>query len=401
MTAVFRPEDPINKVLNHEVTEFTPVTVVYEGLGPLEIYRTEQRYLRWRNILEQAGTDALEVDYQTYYELELGIETDILDGPYPPPAWLWFPTLASPAGCAIKKRGGELFWRDAKGKETRIPPRHAPHENTADSKDAYATIWEQKGRDVKELLEAAAQKKKTSAQFPSADEVTARVNEKSFDLAKALQRRYPNLAFYKFACSPYDSLTLSFKQLMEALIDYPELVHRILENNLPQPGEALPYLAARRLGVGIVFLEECLASADIISPRMYKEFSFPYTKKALQYFNDLGFKTVLYFSGNPMPLLSYLKELPFTAVSFEEDRKNYGIDLGEIRRVLGPDRVLLGNVNASFLEKASEQEILDEVKHQINLAGRHGNFILSTGSPVTPGTSLERLRFFLQSTRRL
>jgi uroporphyrinogen-III decarboxylase len=110
---------------------------------------------------------------------------------------------------------------------------------------------------------------------------------------------------------------------------------------------------------------------------------------------------VLYFSGNPMPLLSYLKELPFTAVSFEEDRKNYGIDLGEIRRVLGPDRVLLGNVNASFLEKASEPEILEEVKRQIHLAGRRGNFIVSTGSPVTPGTSLERLRFFLQSTQRL
>jgi uroporphyrinogen-III decarboxylase len=51
-----------------------------------------------------------------------------------------------------------------------------------------------------------------------------------------------------------------------------------------------------------------------------------------------------------------------------------------------------------FLEKASDEEVLREARRQIAIAGPD-NFILSVGSPFTPGTSLERIRFFCESTR--
>jgi len=186
---------------------------------------------------------------------------------------------------------------------------------------------------------------------------------------------------------------------MAALLESPDLVHQILESYLPAP--SAHRLAERSLGIGIMFVEECLASADLISPDMYREFSFPYTRRLLQHYEDLGFRTVLYFSGNPMPILNHLEQLPFTAIIFEEDRKNYGIDLAEIRRVMGPDRILFGNVDAYFLEKASDHEVLAETRRQIDIAGTDGNFVLSVGSPFTPGTSLERVRLFCQSTRMI
>jgi len=108
---------------------------------------------------------------------------------------------------------------------------------------------------------------------------------------------------------------------------------------------------------------------------------------------------VLYFSGNLMPLLPRLNELPFTAIAFEEDRKNYGIGLAAVRRAL-PDKVLFGNVDAAWLERATDREVLDEVKRQIDVAGPD-RFVLSVGSPFTPGTSLDRVRFFCESTRMI
>jgi uroporphyrinogen-III decarboxylase len=102
-----------------------------------------------------------------------------------------------------------------------------------------------------------------------------------------------------------------------------------------------------------------------------------------------------------MPLLEDLKQLPWTALSFEEDRKDYGIDLAEVRRVMGPDRVLYGNVDAPFIEKASDAELLREVERQIEVAGRGGGFVLSPGSPFTPDTRLARVRFFCESTQLL
>ena len=68
--------------------------------------------------------------------------------------------------------------------------------------------------------------------------------------------------------------------------------------------------------------------------------------------------------------------------------------------MIGPDKVLFGNLDALFVERASDEELLGEVRRQINVAGRH-NFILSLGSPLTPGTSLERVRLVTESTRRI
>ncbi|NIQ99328.1 MAG: hypothetical protein GTN78_03895, partial [Gemmatimonadales bacterium] len=147
-----------------------------------------------------------------------------------------------------------------------------------------------------------------------------------------------------------------------------------------------------------IFVEECMASADIISPSMYREFCLPYARQTLQFYEDMGFRTVLYVSGNLMPLLEDLRELPFTALAFEEDRKGYGIDLARVREML-PDKILFGNVDAAWLQEASDEEVLVEARRQVSIAGADGRFILSTGSPLTPGTSLERVKLFCESTR--
>jgi uroporphyrinogen-III decarboxylase len=91
--------------------------------------------------------------------------------------------------------------------------------------------------------------------------------------------------------------------------------------------------------------------------------------------------------------------LPFDALAFEEDRKGYGIDLAKVRRIVGSDRVLFGNIDALFLETASDRELLLEVRRQIAVGGPADRFVVSTGSPLTPRTTRERLRFFVESTR--
>jgi uroporphyrinogen-III decarboxylase len=71
-----------------------------------------------------------------------------------------------------------------------------------------------------------------------------------------------------------------------------------------------------------------------------------------------------------------------------------------VRRAVGPDKVLFGNLDALFVQNASDEDLLSEVKRQINVGGPR-NFILSLGSPMTPGTTLERVRLVTESTRRI
>jgi hypothetical protein len=399
--------DPLTRALNAQPAPFVPVAPAYEGLGPLEFHRMVLYWRKWWARLEAAGTDLLPVEHRAHFELELEIHTEILDSVYPPPAWLGMPHthLASDvAGCAVVRRGEDLFWLSSSGHGEWIPPNRQVYHDTlaAEKTHQYASFWDTPF-DASALERALVRPLHDldPVPTPGPEQASALLDSGRYDLAEALLARYEdNLPLYTYDASPYDSLlgTFSFSDMMTAMAERPELVHRVLESRLPRPSASLA--AAREFGIGIVFVEECLASADIISPRMYREFAFPYTKQALQFYEDQGFRTVLYFSGNLMPLLDDLNALPFTAISFEEDRKNYGIDLAAVRRAL-PGKVLFGNVDAPFVEKATDDEVMAEVRRQIEVAGREGRYVLSVGSPFTPGTSLERVRFFCESTQRL
>jgi len=396
--------DPLNRVLNGQPAPFVPVAPSYENLGPLQFRRMELTWQHWRARLLAARTDRLPVDYQAHLDVAFAVHTEILDSCYPPPAWMGLSLLPPPAdlaGCAVEQRGEDLYWIAAGGQETWLPPdRVTYHARLAEEKThSYAHLWEAK-LDL-DAIDALEPQSLLSVNEPTAAEVAAEVASGRYELARRLRTRYhDNLPFYVYTCSPYGGLLgqLGFQGMMYAMSQRPDLVHRLLQQSLPQP--SLGFAAARAFGVGLVFMEECLASADLISPQMHLEFAHAYTRPALQFFEDRGFRTVLYFSGNLMPLLPHLNALPFTAISFEENRKDYGIDLAEVRRAL-PDKVLFGNVDAAWLAFATDDEVMAEVRRQLAVAGRDGRYVLSVGSPFTPETSLSRVRFFCESTQRL
>ncbi len=265
-----------------------------------------------------------------------------------------------------------------------------------------ADLWDRsKGADALAAAAAGPEHDPGLLPPPSAAQAEEAARSASYDLARRLAAEFPDaLPFHRCINEPYISFTfkLGFQVAITALAERPDLVHRMLQRLQPQASAHL--LAQRHLGMSLLHVQTCYCSADIISPTMFQEFVTPYTGSALAFYEGLGFRTVYYFAGNPMPLLPYLKELPFTALSIEEDRKAYGTDLREVRRALGPDRVLFGNLDASFVEQASDEDLLREVRHQIDMAGSQ-NFILSVGSPLTPATSLDRVRLLTESTRLL
>ncbi len=410
MRGVLSSDDAVTRALNGKPTDFVPVAPAYEGLGPLQFWRMERTWRAWSERLEAAGTDLLPVDYRTYLEVEHEISAELLDGAYARPAWVDLPrnqTEEDLRGSAIARRNGELFWLSGDGSASWLPPNRIAHQEAAaaDEKQVsrWTSLWDRSNASGPAVQQAAARymHELRPASPPAEAQAAALAGSQRYDLARALASRYPDaLPLYTRGSCPYNWLPglFGFQNLMYALIEQPDLVHRILENWLPQPSARL--VAERQLGISLMFVPEIMASVDIISPAMYREFAFPYAKQALQFYEDMGFRTVLYFSGNLMPLLPYLNKLPFTALCFEENRKDYGIDLTQVRRAL-PEKILFGNVDAAWLEKASDQEVLAEVRRQIAVTGANGRFVLSVGSPFTPGTSLDRVRLFCESTQRL
>ena len=384
-----------------------PVTPVYEGMGPLESLGMTLRWEKWQSRLSGAGTDVLGVRHETYLDVEFESWSEMLAGPYPPPTWLHLMTNNTPdevAGCAVVRDESDLFWIDAEGHASWMPPSLQARDAALVAEKRYRFEMKWEGADIDELSPSRGRRTHSLQSTPSPlpEQAKNLAQSQHYEIARRLQRVHGNgLAFYASCGTPHNNIhnTVPFQQLMQALVEKPGAVHAMLESHMPVA--TARRAAQREVGAGIMFVEDCMSSADIISPEMYLEFSFPYTKRLLEQLEAEGFRTVLYFSGNLMPLLEHLRELPFTALAFEEDRKGYGIDLAEVRRVLGPERVLFGNLDALFIERASDDELLAEVARQVEVAGEDGHFLVSPGSPMTPGTSLDRIRFLLESTSKL
>ena len=58
---------------------------------------------------------------------------------------------------------------------------------------------------------------------------------------------------------------------------------------------------------------------------------------------------------------------------------------------------VLGNLDAiGLLEHGSEFELRTEISRQVQAGRRNGSrFVMSLGSPVTPGTSPQRVRLYI------
>jgi uroporphyrinogen-III decarboxylase len=191
---------------------------------------------------------------------------------------------------------------------------------------------------------------------------------------------------------------LGFEGMMTALHDAPKLVFEIMEVSLEA---TLEYAQAfKDAGGHGIRVEECLVSADMISPRMYERFVLPYEQRLFEQLRVMGLKSILYFCGDVIPRLPALVQLPIDALMVEESKKNFVIDIGQVRAAVGPGLCLLGNIDAyGMVEKATEAELAAEVARQIRVAGGDGAFIVGLGSPLTLTTPPERVDLLIDCVR--
>jgi len=84
------------------------------------------------------------------------------------------------------------------------------------------------------------------------------------------------------------------------------------------------------------------------------------------------------------------------ALSLEESKKGFVIDIEEVVERAQGKCAVLGNLDAvGVLQDGTEEELRAEIERQIAAGRKNGNrFVMSIGSPVTPGTSVERVRLY-------
>jgi uroporphyrinogen-III decarboxylase len=128
------------------------------------------------------------------------------------------------------------------------------------------------------------------------------------------------------------------------------------------------------------------AAASLVGPQIYSEFIWPYEKKMVEGVHALGARARLHICGNTRRILDGMGSLGCDIVDLDSLAP---LDLA--RREMGPDQVLLGNLNPVTIMRGGTPEIvaqaIQECHHQ---AG--ARFIVGAGCEIPRDTPPENLR---------
>lgn len=215
---------------------------------------------------------------------------------------------------------------------------------------------------------------------------------------RGLRERFPDRFLCSGTIAPFAGLAyvLGFEPTLMLLHDDPGLCAYLIERTMAHVPAHCEHLAADGFDAGMMV--DSWASADIMSPQTYANWVAPLHKLVSDELHRAGLKSVMYNTGNVLPLLDTIASLGYDAISVEERIKGIEMDIGEIRGAVGPDQCLFGNFDAYLLLAGDRDAVAREARRQIGTAGP-GAFVMGTGSPVCDATDPDVIDYWIGEVR--
>jgi MtaA/CmuA family methyltransferase len=128
------------------------------------------------------------------------------------------------------------------------------------------------------------------------------------------------------------------------------------------------------------------AAASLVGPQLYREFVWPYEKKLVDGLHQLGTRVRLHICGNTRFALAEMGRLGCEIVDLD-----YPAPVAEARAQMGPDQVLLGNINPVQILRNGTPEIVTQAIAQCHReAGPR--YIVGAGCEIPRDTRPENVQ---------
>jgi uroporphyrinogen-III decarboxylase len=236
--------------------------------------------------------------------------------------------------------------------------------------------------------------------LPNGADPRALPDDGRHDLARALLDEFGASHFpMGFVAAPlwrtYD--VWGFEGMMTMIATRPDLARHACNRLLTEALWIVREAAAR--GCAGVWIEDCMT--DMIHPDDFALLNLPFVRAITDEIRACGMKSVHYFCGNPAGKWSHLLDAGADALSLEESKKGFAIDIDEVVERVNGQCAVLGNLDAiGVLEQATPERLRAEIARQVAAGRRNGSrFVMSLGSPVTPGTRVARVRLYCDLAR--
>jgi uroporphyrinogen-III decarboxylase len=212
------------------------------------------------------------------------------------------------------------------------------------------------------------------------------------DLQKRLLQEYSEKIALLGDCA---SATLAFcvlyRKLENALLDFienPGLVHALMEKGVAFAVEKGKFNIDT--GIKMLRLNDSIANMSVISPDNFREFVFPHMKTVCDELHryDPDVKIYCHICGNTLPVMDDLVAAGIDCIGPLDPLG--GFTTAQARKAVGDRVALMGGVNTlSFIDSTPDQ-IIDESRICIEMAGKKG-YILGSGCAVPRQARKENL----------
>jgi uroporphyrinogen decarboxylase len=165
----------------------------------------------------------------------------------------------------------------------------------------------------------------------------------------------------------------------------PELVHKLLQMSLEFNLEFVSYwidtFGIENCSVG--FLGAPSSSNQIISPKTFEEFAFPYIKKFHEEVIDMGVKHLLcHICGEQNLNLPYWSQIPMGEIGIASFGHEVDIDIAS---KYFPNDVICGNVEPALIQTGTPEQVYEMTKICIEKGRKHpSGFMLAPGCELPP-----------------
>ena len=180
--------------------------------------------------------------------------------------------------------------------------------------------------------------------------------------------------------------------LMECLIEDPDFVHELFKFSIDAFKAAVePVL---EFGVDVLDFSSSPGSPDLISPRMYREFFWPYDKELVGWIHKNGAKAVFHICGNTMPIIEDMANTGADGISIDSM-----VDMVAARKVI--DRTaLVGNLDPAAVLMNGTPDIVEKTSIEaMRTGGMDGAFVLAPGCDVPPTCPSDNIKAMIASAK--
>lgn len=190
----------------------------------------------------------------------------------------------------------------------------------------------------------------------------------------------------------------SGENMVEHVVFLTERKQEALEKAQQQVEGAIEHgLKLIRGGAEIVFMcaDYCFNDGPFLSPAMFAEYVAPFLRQQCTAWNTAGAYACKHTDGDIMPILDQLADSGARALHSLDPMA--GVDIAEVKRLVGDRMCLIGNVNLAYVQSGTPQQIAESARYCLRHGGvNQGGYIYATSNCIFNGVPIESYRHMLR-----